>query len=499
MELDSVPATHSDFIAGRFCSPQCPEGELHHCSPADRTRHLAQIPFSRAQVDSALDSARSALRAWSQLGSDERASYLHAYQQALIRNQEELAATIAWEVGKPLWEAKTEVAAMVQKVDLCLGPGATYTATTTIDSLPGEIRYRPLGLVAVIGPYNFPGHLPNGQVVPALFTGNCVLFKPSELTPLTGRLMARCYEEAKLPKGVFNLVQGDSTVGAHLTTHPNLDGILFTGSARVGQQILTANVHKLDRIVALELGGKNAAVALDDCDVERTARMIVQSAFITSGQRCTCTSRLIVTRGVADVLCDTIVALAAKLRVGHPMDESVFMGPVINDATALRLANAVKKARAGGYATLLAGGSIPQPPAPGSYLAPSIHRIDDRNAPPVPGYTDEELFAPDLAIQVVDDAQAACTLTNRSQYGLSASVFCATRAQFETIAQELRVGVVHWNRPGAGASGRLPFGGVKSSGNHRSAGILTGLTCTYPQAVLLDNALPLPRLPGFDS
>ena len=431
---------------------------------------------------------------------EQRAAFLRRYQAALQQHAETLAETIAWEVGKPLWEAKTEVAAMSSKVELVLGPGAAYSADTRVDELPGEIRYRPLGVVAVVGPFNFPGHLPNGHILPALLCGNCVVMKPSDKAPLTAQLIAHCFSQAGLPAGVFNVVQGASESGAHLTCHPEVDGVLFTGSARAGRAVVQQSLDRLDRLVALELGGKNAAVALSDCDIEQTARQVAFSAFVTAGQRCTATSRLVVCKPIAEALTTRIVELTRRLVVGHPCKDAPFMGPVIDDTSAQRHKQATDQAVAAGFVPLLPQQRVEPAPAEGAYVRPSIHRWDGIGPRDVPGYSDEELFAPDLAIYVVEDEEAALEQVNRSRYGLSASVFCSTRSQFERAAATLRVGVLHWNRAGAGASGRLPFSGIKGSGNHRPAGILTALTCAYPQAILLEQTPAVAGTwPGFPS
>ncbi len=409
---------------------------------------------------------------------------------------DELTAAISREIGKPLWEAKTEAQAMVSKVDVTLQEGASFTRDVRLEDLPGEVRHRPLGVVAVLGPFNFPGHLPNGQLVPALLAGNTVVFKPSDKGPLTAQVMARCFEDAGLPPGVFNLVQGGVEVAKAVVSHPGVDAILFTGSLPVGRDIIAANAHRPGVLVALELGGKNASLVLDDAELERTVREVAFSGFATAGQRCTATSRVYVTRGIADAFCARLVAVTRGLRVGHPRDD-VFMGPLISEAARQRLQRARALAVAGGYEALLPGGTF-EAKTRGFYVTPSVHRITGRGA--VEGYADTELFAPDLAVHVVDDADQAVALANETEFGLSAAVFTRSAEAFERAADELRVGVLHWNRSSAGASGRLPFGGIRSSGNHRPAGILMGTSCSFPQGVLLAPATApaVPSWPGID-
>jgi succinylglutamic semialdehyde dehydrogenase len=488
-----------DYIDGRFVQPRAADGELVVPSPADVRSIVSLHAFAASEVDRAVEAARAASAAWRRTGEDERRALLLRYQERVRAHREDIALAIALEVGKPLWEARTEVDAMVTKVSLTLGEGARFTATQRIDDLPGEIRHLPLGVIAVIGPFNFPGHLPNGQIVPALLLGNCVVHKPSEKTPGIATWIARCFDEAGLPKGVFNVVQGLGASGQRLTTHSDVDGILFTGSAAVGQRIVRDNAARPDRLIALELGGKNAAIALDDCDLERSARALAFAAFATAGQRCTSTSRLFATPGVAPALTARIAEIARGMRVGHPLDGEAFMGPMIAAAPRDALLSAQARARAAGFTPVEPGGAAQVPSREGFYVRPAVHRAPNP-APDVPGYSDTELFGPDLAVTEVADLDAAIAASNASRFGLAASVYTASRAAFEHAAAELRVGVLHWNRSSAGASSRLPFGGIKDSGNHRPAGIVAGTACAYPQAVLLEPAAEsaLPIWPGTD-
>ncbi len=487
-----------DYIDGRFCVPGAAQGELFILSPADANDVTAFHPYAECAVHEAVAAARNAFPGWRRQTQAERAQLLRRYQERLRAHRSDLAHAIAREVGKPLWEASTEVDAMIGKVDVMLGEGARFTEDLQLPDLPGEIRYRPHGVVSVIGPFNFPGHLPNGHIVPALLLGNCVVHKPSERAPSTATWMARCFDEAGLPPGVFNLVQGPGSYGALLSEHADVDGVMFTGSVAVGRRILASQAGRLDRIVALELGGKNTAVVLDDCDLERAARAIAFAAFVTAGQRCTATSRVVVTAGIAPRLAARLVEIAAALTVGYPFDADVFTGPVISAASADRVLAAQAIARNHGFAPLCPGGRSESLGRSGHYLRPAVHRAPTASAC-APGYSDVELFGPDLAIYVADDLEHALAVANDTRFGLAAAVFTESAEAFERAADELRVGVLHWNRPTTGASGRLPFGGVKQSGNHRPAGVMAGTSCAYPLAVLLrpGREAALPAWPGM--
>jgi succinylglutamic semialdehyde dehydrogenase len=488
----------SDFIAGRFVDVASPDTVLEVRSPADRSDVVGRHPVSLRHVDLAVQAARDAFPAWRRLGQDARAALLKQYQAQLQAHADQLARCIAREIGKPLWEAKTEVAAMVSKVDVSLGEGAAFVKDHHLADLPGELRHRPHGVVAVIGPFNFPGHLPNGQLVPALLTGNTVVFKPSDKGAGTAVLMAKCFEAAGFPAGVVNLVQGAVATAEALVTHAGLDAVLFTGSVPVGQRIVAANAHRPGLLVALELGGKNASLVLDDCDLERTVRELAFSGFATAGQRCTATSRVIATRAIAPALVQRLAAAATSVKVGHVFDDGVFMGPVISEVTRRHLLDAQARAVAAGFEAVAPGGVAKVPGHEGFYVRPAVH-VAPKGLTRLPGYTDTELFAPDLAVLVVDSLDEAIAVANDTEFGLSAAVFTENAEAFERCVDEVRVGVLHWNRSSAGASGRLPFGGIRASGNHRPAGILMGQSCTYPLAVLrpLAKAPALPTWPGI--
>lgn len=470
-------------------------GELVTRSPADLDDVVFRGEWSLRQADAAFAEARAAFPTWRKRGVTERAELLRKYQAALKARLEELTSAISREIGKPLWEAKTEAQAMVSKVDVTLTEGAAFTKDHRLDDLPGEIRHRPHGVVAVIGPFNFPGHLPNGQLVPALLAGNTVVFKPSDKGPLTASVMAQCFADAGFPRGVFSVVQGGVEVAEHVARHAEVDAILFTGSLPVGQKLIAANAHRPGVLIALELGGKNASLVFDDADLERTVREVAFSGFATAGQRCTATSRVYVTKGIADAFCARLVKAANAVKVGHPNDD-VFMGPVISERARQNLLNARKLAVSNGYDALVPGGSF-EARTRGFYVTPSVHRIPGRGH--VPGYSDTELFAPDLGVHVVDSPEEAIALANETEFGLSAAVFTQSADAFERAADELRVGVLHWNKSSAGASGRLPFSGIKGSGNHRPAGILMSTSCVYPMGVLLSPKTPpaLPTWPGI--
>ncbi len=488
-----------DFLDGAFVVPEHPDGELRTLSPGDQDDLVGVHPTSVSHVDRAVAAARTAFPAWRRLGEGARRKLLRKYQEVCRKHEDAIAETIAREVGKPIWDARGEARALAGKVDLMLGEGARFTRDQVLEDLPGAIRHRPHGVVSVIGPFNFPAHLPNGQIVPALLHGNTVVFKPSEKTPNAAVWMARCFEEAGFPPGVVNVVQGGAEAAKALVAHDDVDGILFTGSVAVGRSIVAANAHRPGRLIALELGGKNASIVLDDADVERAARQIAFAAYASAGQRCTATSRVYATPGIAEALQERLAEAAKAVTVGYPLDEGVFMGPLIDAGSRERLVAAQARAREAGFEAIVAGEVLETVDGHrGWYMQPSLHRAPNSDIV-VEGYTHDELFGPDVALYEVADLEQACALANGTVYGLAAAVFTESEESFEAAADELRVGVLHWNQSSAGASGRLPFGGVGESGNHRPAGILAGTFCAWPQAVRFSPPAdaPLPSWPGL--
>ena len=289
---------------------------------------------SAEQVGAAVDAARAAFPAWARRPFAERQALIERFRDVLDSRREDLATAIAQETGKPLWEARTEVGAMIGKVALSVSAYHERTGERSrdVNGTQAVLRHRPHGVLAVFGPYNFPGHLPNGHMVPALLAGNSVVFKPSEQTPLTADLTLQCWREAGLPDGVINLVQGAAPVGQALSAHPGIDGLLFTGSAKVGGILQQPVRGQLDKILALELGGNNPLVVKDVPDENAAVLTILQSAFLSGGQRCTCARRLIVPEGpVGDRLIESLVTAISKLRVaGQFSEDAPFYGGLVS-------------------------------------------------------------------------------------------------------------------------------------------------------------------------
>lgn len=451
---------------------------LRSVSPADPRDEIGRFPVAdAAAVDAAVARARAAFPAWRGAGLEARAAALRRFA-ALVRNRgEELARRIAREVGKALWDARAEAGLVPAKVEVTLAEG--LRAVQTLEAGPGaRATFHPRGVLAVIGPFNFPAHLPNGHIVPALATGNTVVWKPSELAPGVGAWLADAWRAAGLPRGVLELVQGRAETGRALTLHPGVDGVLFTGSWNVGRAIAEASLDQPRKILALELGGKNAMIVLEDADLELAVSEAALSIGATTGQRCTSLSRLLVAESRFEEFAERLTELLARVRIGDPLDEEVFLGPLVSQTAYEKLVRYRALAKEAGGERVLDLDPRRDPP----FVGPGLVRFAavQQTHP----YQREEIFGPECALYPVRDLDEAIAAVNDSDYGLAASVMTQSRPAYERCVGRVEVGILNWNRGTIGASGRLPFGGLKRSGNDRPAGISAALYCTSPQAHL---------------
>jgi succinylglutamic semialdehyde dehydrogenase len=448
-------------------------------SPADLDDVIGTFVADASRVDRAVSSAVRALPAWRRTPFAARAALLERYRDALAARREPIALAISRSIGKPLWESRTEADALVAKVNITLTAGQELVRPREVE--PGAfVRYRPVGACAVLGPFNFPAHLANGHIVPLLAAGNTVVFKPSEMAPLVGELIAECLRDAGFAPGVASVLQGNGDTAASLVRDPRVDGVMFTGSTAVGRSILRASSEFAGRMLALEMGGNNPALVLDDADIDYACREIAFAAFVTAGQRCTAVRRVLVHRSVAQGVIDRLAFAARNSVVGAPDGPEVFLGPVINEAAREEALSLVERHSAAlDVAAPLA--RIEVEGARGYYLRPGVY-VGRGALPADLGAC--EWFAPLVFVEVCDDDEAMIARANDSRFGLAAAVFTGDPSRFRAIADELSAGLVNWNRGTVGSSSKLPFGGVKDSGNHRAAGLYSALYCADPVAEL---------------
>ncbi|MBY8299735.1 succinylglutamate-semialdehyde dehydrogenase [Vibrio fluvialis] len=448
-----------------------------------------------AQVEDAVKAARAAFVEWKKLPFAEREKVVLAFAEKVKANAEAIAEVIAKETGKPIWETRTEAAAMAGKIAISIRAYHDRTGETVREAAGNQIvlRHRPLGVMAVFGPYNFPGHLPNGHIVPALLAGNTVVFKPSEQTPWTGEVAMKLWEEAGLPKGVLNLVQGGKETGIALAQSKGIDGLLFTGSANTGHLLHRQFAGQPGKMLALEMGGNNPMVISDHYgDLDSTVYTIIQSAFISAGQRCTCARRLYVPHGVkGDALITRLVEATQKLRIDQPFAEPApFMGPQISKAAADFILKAQANLQSLGGEILVEARGLEA-----AFVTPGIIDVT-----PIAELPDEEYFGPLLQVVRYETLAQAVELANDTQFGLSAGLVTTDDSEWEYFVDHIRAGIVNRNRQLTGASGDAPFGGPGASGNLRPSAFYAADYCAYPMASMEGSATELPATlsPGIE-
>jgi len=479
-------ANLSNYINGEWLAGS--GAELATIDPSTGRQTWTSNASSPDDIARAAQAAHDSFEAWALTPLVERIAIATRFRDLLKDNAESLAATIAEEVGKPLWEARTEVATMANKIDISVQAHAARTGESATKVADGNavLRHRPHGVFAVYGPYNFPGHLPNGHIVPALIAGNTLLFKPSEYAPRTAVKTVQLWEQAGLPKGVLNLVNGGRDTGIALGQQALIDGVLFTGSSQTGAALHKQFGGQPGKMLALEMGGNNPLVVWDVQDIDAAVHHTVMSAFISAGQRCTCARRLVIENGAAgDAFLTRLVAVAAQLQVGPSNAEpQPFMGPVVSSAVAARLVQAQEDMVAKGGKLLLAMRQLD--PNTGFVTAGIVDTTDAQGIP------DEEWFGPLLQVIRVASFDDALRVANATQYGLAASLLSPSEDLWQRFAVRARAGIVNWNRPTTGAASSAPFGGVGKSGNHRPSAYYAADYCAYPVASIENPVLDMP-------
>lgn len=463
--------------------------EFYSLNPGNGERIWQGYCADESQVENAIDAASQAFVHWANLPIKERASYLVRFTELLNESKELLAETIGQETGKPLWEALGEVTAMQGKAAISIK--AYQERCKNIDECSNGIRstlsHRPHGVVAVFGPYNFPCHLPNGHIMPALLAGNTLVFKPSELTPKSAEFLMNLWNKTGLPEGVLNLLQGGKETGVALASHPNINGLYFTGSATTGCYLHQQFGGQPEKILALEMGGNNPLLVTQVSNIPAAIYNTIQSAFITAGQRCTCARRLIVPEGAqGDRFIEKLSAAIEQIHVGtYNQQPAPFMGSLISQQAMTQLLAAQEALVQQGAESLI---SMQRFTDRGALLSPGLIDCSAIESPP-----DEELFGPLLQLYRVKDLEHATTLANNTRYGLSAGVLSDDPQVFSYFQRHVRAGLINWNRPLTGASSSLPFGGVGVSGNHRASAWYAADYCAYPVASLQSEAMELPE------
>lgn len=467
--------TNTLYINGEWRAGSGPSFES--TDPSNGLQIWAGTAAARGDVDAAFKAARVAFDGWSRTPLAERAAIIERFKALALEAKPSMGELIARETGKVLWDATGEGGALSAKADISLASYADRTGALDRETAFGRasLQHRAHGVMAVLGPYNFPAHLPNGQILPALIAGNTVVFKPSEQCPAVGEALVRLYAEAGFPPGVINLVQGARETGAAVLEHDELDGVLFTGSAKTG-----AFIHKMfggrpEIILALEMGGNNPLIVWDASDVDAAASLIVQSAFVTSGQRCTCARRLIVPSGpTGDAILTAVLSMTERLTLGAWDDQATAsIGPVVSVDIAGFVVKSAESLTDLGAKTLRPA-KISERGA--AFVEPGIYDVTGCDVP------DEEIFGPVLQVIRVNKWDTAITEANNTKFGLAAGLVSDDAALWGDFKSRIRAGVVNFNRPTTGAASFLPFGGPGASGNHNPGAYYAADFCAWPMA-----------------
>lgn len=449
-----------------------------------------------SDIANAIQAAKNAFREWAILSFDKRVTFLECFIKEIEEKRSLLSETIALETGKPLWEANLEISAVISKLPISIG-SYQERCRKVIKQTPVGLSFtyhKPHGVIAVCGPFNFPAHLPNGHIIPALLAGNVIIFKPSELTPLVSEIIMECWQKAELPPGVINLIQGSIETGENLIKDRDIDGVLFTGSFKTGQVLSKYFADFPEKILALEMGGNNPLVVSNISNIKAAVYQVIQSAYVTAGQRCTCARRLIVQKNVdnerfMEKLITSIKAIKISAYTERP---EPFMGPVISSQAAKRIIDSYNFLVKSGAKVLvpleLIDKKLP-------FLRPGLIDVTE-----VSNRIDEEIFGPLLQLTWVNDFKTAVQEANRTAYGLAASILTDDEALYHQFKTMVRAGIVNWNRATTGASSNAPFGGIGHSGNHRPSAYYAADYCAYPVACLEEKQLVLPKTlsPGIE-
>lgn len=464
----------SAYINGRWADGK--DDWFEKANPATGETSWDGQACSDDQVEDAVSAARKAQIDWARRPQHDRTTILERYAEEVTKRADAIAEAISRDMGKVAWDAKGEAGAMAAKVGISIKAQVERAGTAFSDTAFGSMHltHRPHGVMAVFGPFNFPGHLPNGHIVPALLAGNACVLKPSELAPSVAHIMVEAFEAAGLPEGLVNVVQGGRDTGAALLDD-DINGLLFTGSAQTGLFFHRHFAGRPEVILALEMGGNNPLIIWDPAEIEAAADIAAQSAFLTTGQRCSCARRVILPSGKwGDQVVDAIVARAKSLRIGDHTEEDAFMGPLVSEQAAQ---NAVE------FQMMLSkkGGKslrrLKRMDRGGGFVTAGV--IDVTEATDIP---DEELFGPLMQIIRVDNFEHAIQRANDTKYGLSGGLVSDDDARWLQAHAEMKAGILNRNRPTAGASGAMPFGGPGHSGNFRPGAYYAADYCAWPQA-----------------
>lgn len=474
-----------DYVWGSFLKPEAVDGYLNATNPGDRRDVLGRFAFSARSVDDAVEAAATGSRAWRRAGIMERAAAVQRFRDQVQEHAEPTAALITREAGKPLWEARQEVAASIRALDLLLDDGVGLVAPRVMEDIAGRTDYVPRGVVGVINPAVMTLSLATLATAAAVLGGNGVVYKPSKYSPVVGQTVAELWDRVRLPRGVFNLVQGPgSAIGQRLVSHPGLDALLYTGSYETARELRRTLAERPELPTHFQTGGKALAYVHADAPRERTVYELLVGAFLTAGQRATSTARVLVHTDAWDDIVPELVRRAQRLHVGYGLDEDVFMGPLVSDTLRTRFRKYCRALTAKGHVALCEGDALELSGRRGHYVSPGLYEVRWRGGLP---FLNEEPPGPLLLVYRVQSVEEAIELHNRAVYRPVTSVFCrADSPALGELRDGLRTGALNVNRSTIGASLRLPTAPMGRSGVGLAGGIELMRVVTSPRAGIVE-------------
>lgn len=487
-----------DYVYGSFLKPEVVDGFINGVNPGDRADVLGRFPFSEASADDSVDFARLGAKVWRRVPVGDRAAAVKRFRDQLARFQERTARLISREVGKPIWESRQEVVAAIRALDLFLSDGLDLIAPRIIEEIGARSDRLPRGVVCVLGPYNFPLLIPVTHVGAAILSGNSVVLKPSKFTPGVGQAIAELWDRCRLPRGVFNMVQGPgSVIGQRLVSNPAIDAVLFTGSFSTAATLRQLTIDRPELPMLVQTGGTGTAIVLDDAEVDRAVYEVMVGAFLTAGQRHNSTGRVLVTEGIYQRFVEGLVRQTMRLEVGYAFEPDVFMGPLISENLRTRYRRYSRQLVSKGHQPLCEA-AHDNPGRRGFYARPAVYRVlwENGNA-----FLDEEPPGPTLLVYRVKDWEQAAALHNQCTYGLATSIFTQLdNPVLPELSDRLRTGALNLNRSTIGASLRLPSVGLGRSSNGVSGGLELLHTLTHPRSQLVESRPfeQIARLPGVN-
>jgi alpha-ketoglutaric semialdehyde dehydrogenase len=476
-KLSAKPETYKNYIAGRWVKP-ANGAMLENRNPADTRDLVGMFPAStREDVDTAVNAAREAFPKWKATPAPKRAEILYRLGQILLERKDQFAVDMTREMGKVLKETGGDVQEAIDMTFYTAGEGRRLHGYTTPSELPDKFAMcvrQPIGVSALITPWNFPMAIPSWKMMPALICGNTLVIKPAEDTPLSTINLVKAAVDAGVPPGVINIVMGaGEEAGAALTDHPDVRLVSFTGSTETGR-IVAENAARTDKICSLEMGGKNVIIVMDDGDLDLAAEGAVWGAFGTSGQRCTASSRIVVHKKVYRRFVEKLTALAQTLRIGNGLNKNVDMGPVINEDAVEKILGYIEIGQNEDGATLHHGGHRLDKGEHrhGYFIEPTIFT----DVAPQMRIAQEEIFGPVLSIIPCRDLDEAIEIGNGVRYGLSSSIYTQDINRAFYAMERMNTGIFYVNASTIGAEVHLPFGGTKATGNgHREGAMISSL------------------------